>query len=101
MNFTSTTLVDQGYKEALKSAKAEKKAREANEGVSCSLHRLVVEESARRRDRDVVKVLHSAIISCIPPVAVCRNTPSEVKVSARVEEGGSKTKEEDVEEPAQ
>ena len=82
MNFTSTTLVDQGYKEALKSARAEEKAREANEGVSCSLHRLVVEESARRRDRDVVKVLHSAIISCIPPVAVCRNTSSEVEVGA-------------------
>ena len=63
MNFTSTTLVDQGYKEALKSAKAEKKAREANEGVSCSLHRLVVEESTRRRERDFVKVLHFAIIS--------------------------------------
>ena len=45
MNFTSPALVDQGCQETLKSGKAKEKAREDDEGVSCSLHRLVVEES--------------------------------------------------------
>ena len=101
MNFTFPAFVDQGCKETFESGKPEEKAREGNEGVSCSLHRLIVEEPTGRRERDIVKVLHSAIIGCIPPVAVSRNTPSEVKVSAHVKEGGSKTKEEYVEEPAQ
>ena len=100
VNFTSITLVDQGCKETLKSSKAEEKAREGNAGVSHSLHLLVVKETTRRRERDIVKVLHFAIITCIPPVAVCRNTPSEVEVSARVKEGGAKAKEEDAEEGA-
>ena len=60
-----------------------------------------MDESTRRRERDIVKVLHFAIITCIPPVAVCRNTPSEVEVSSTVEERGSEAEDEDVEEPAQ
>ena len=60
-----------------------------------------MEESTRGRERDIVKVLHSAIISCIPPVAVRRKTPNEVEVGARVEEGGGEAKDKDVEEPAQ
>ena len=101
MNFTSITLVDQGCKETLKSSKAEEKAREGNAGVSYSLHLLVVEETTRRRERDIVKVLLFAIITRIPPVAVCRNTSSKDDVGARVEEGGDKAKDEDVEEGAQ
>ena len=101
VNFTSTTLLDQGCKKTLKSGKAKEKAREGNEGVSISLHRLVVEESTRRGERDIVKVLHFAVITRIPPVTVFRNTPSEVEVGACVEEGGSEAKDENVEEGAQ
>ena len=99
MNFSSWFLVDQSYKETLKTGKDEKKTREGDEGVSQSLHLLGVVDSTRRREADKVKVTDAAKIGFI--ATVCGKTPSEVEVSPRVGDGGSEAEDEDVEEAAQ